>query len=36
MSETTECIRIERSDGVAWVTLDAPPLNLLGLSLIHI
>ncbi len=33
MSEANECIRIERSEGVAWVTIDAPPMNLLGAAL---
>ncbi|MFK7897621.1 MAG: enoyl-CoA hydratase/isomerase family protein [Myxococcota bacterium] len=33
MSETSAPIRIERSDKIAWVTLDAPPMNLLGANL---
>jgi enoyl-CoA hydratase/carnithine racemase len=33
MPEANDCIQIERSEGVAWVTIDAPPMNLLGPAL---
>ena len=33
MSETPEPIRVEIRDGVAWATVDLPPMNLLGAEL---
>lgn len=30
MSHADPCFRIEFDEGIAWITLDAPPLNLLG------
>lgn len=30
MSAASERIRIERDGGVAWLTIDSPPINLLG------
>ena len=29
-----ECLRVEVRDGVAWVTIDHPPLNLFDMALI--
>jgi enoyl-CoA hydratase/carnithine racemase len=34
MSSANELIRINRELGIAWVTLDAPPMNLLGAPLV--
>jgi enoyl-CoA hydratase/carnithine racemase len=30
-----ECLRIETRDGVAWVTIDHPPINLFDMALIQ-
>ena len=30
MTESKSPITIERADGVAWLTIDCPPMNLLG------
>ncbi len=30
MTDSTDAIRIENDRGIAWVTIDSPPLNLLG------
>lgn len=30
MSHSDPCVRIERDAGIAWITIDAPPMNLLG------
>ena len=29
-----QCLRVEARDGVAWVTIDHPPINLFDMALI--